>query len=797
MNKNILNIVALLIAGTSAALGQTSIEGRVLDGATRQPMEYVNIVLYHEQGDSIITGTVTDGEGQFSLHNVVAGSYRMDCRFMGYETKTLTDLRVRDFRLDLGVIILTPTTIGIGDVVVQGVRPTFTYRIDKKVIEVDQMNTSISGTAADVLVNVPSVTVDIEGNVSLRGSGNFIVLIDGRPSILDAQDALQQIPASTIENIEIITNPSAKYDPEGTAGIINITMKKHRARDWSGLVNGNLGINEKYGGDMLLEHKNGSSSTLLGVDYNNRSSPGTSSGEERYVYQGNTSVIQTSGDMRFLRNTFGLRAGTEFGFGEGGSATINGRYGTRDHQRNSSLQHESWSGSPPQPVSSRNLIHRSRGGNFFSLNAGYQYAFDPEVPGHKVNADVMFRYRDSDELTKSELLAGQELLNGRKTTEAGPSRDIDARLEYVFPFSETNKFEAGYHGEIDFDEEGTTLSEIDSSTREYVQPEQFSNYVRYRDNGHAFYSLYAGELDDFGYQAGMRGEYTLRSIRLARGNEFLIDRWDFFPTLHVSYKFSGDNQLMASYTRRIDRPRGWELEPFETWIDANNVRRGNPSLIPEFIDSYELGAQTLLGQVSLSTEIYHRVNHNKIEDVRSVYSENVSLTTVSNVGTEYSSGIEFLATLDVIRDWNVNLIGNAYDYRIKGILFGESFSTRSFNWSARFNNLIKLGLATQLQVNARWNSPSVSPQGRSEGFVSVDLAAKQEFMSKQLSLTLQIQNVLGTALHEFTSEGPGFYSYSHYKMESPVVMLTARFSINNYPSDRERDGDGGSGDEEF
>jgi outer membrane receptor protein involved in Fe transport len=296
----------------------------------------------------------------------------------------------------------------------------------------------------------------------------------------------------------------------------------------------------------------------------------------------------------------------------------------------------------------------------------------------------------------------------------------------------------------------------------------------------------------------LRGEYTKRAIQPGADREFVFDRWDLFPTAHLSYRFFSGTQMMASYTRRIDRPGGRELEPFETWVDANNVWRGNPLLLPEYIDAYEVGAQVLLGQVSLSLEAYHRVEHNAIEDVRSVYSQSVTLTTPENVGREYSTGVEFLSSVDAGKIWNVNLIGNAYEYRIKGTIFNEPFARRSLNGRIRFNNMISIGSSTQVQVNAMWNSPSVSSQGRSEGFVSVDLAARQELFSKQLSATLQVQNLLGTARHEFRSEGPGFSSYSYRKMKSPVVMLTLRFTVNDYEPEREGELDnGGGGEEEF
>lgn len=429
----------ILIAVQESAARQT-ISGRVLDGTSGQPMEYVNVVLFDTR-DSIVTGTVTNAEGVYELPNIAQGDYYAELRFMGYETETVRSIAVRDAPVRIDAVLLQPTTIGLGEVVAEGGRSTITYQIDKKVISVDQMATVISGTAADVLSGIPSVTVDIEGNVSLRGSGNFTVLIDGKPSILDAQDALQQIPASSIENIEIITNPSAKYDPEGTAGIINITMKKQQGSGWSGMANANVGLKDKYGGDMLFEHTDGSTSALLGLDYNRRTMPGTSEGEERYDFQGTSSLIQSTGDMKMQRNNLGVRGALEFPVGARSSFAVTGRYGTREWKSSSSLLHSAWSGGV-EPVVSRNHLQRQRGGTFAGLDVGYRQALGAH--GHRFSADVMFRYRDSDELTISELFDAARLTGGRRTTEDGPSREVNARVEYVLPFSEATKFEAGY-----------------------------------------------------------------------------------------------------------------------------------------------------------------------------------------------------------------------------------------------------------------------------------------------------------------------------------------------------------------
>jgi outer membrane receptor protein involved in Fe transport len=286
---------------------------------------------------------------------------------------------------------------------------------------------------------------------------------------------------------------------------------------------------------------------------------------------------------------------------------------------------------------------------------------------------------------------------------------------------------------------------------------------------------------------------------LTQDENFTIDRWDFFPTLHTSYKFSEGTQLMASYTRRIQRPHGGELEPFYTWIDANNVRTGNPGLLPELIDSYEAGIRTFVGNISVSFEIYHRVTNNKTEHIRSVYGENINLDSVFNVGKDFSTGGEMMFLFDPMENWNINLMANLYDYRIEGVLYDESFFRKSFNWNTRFNNMFKLGQDTQIQFNVNYNSPTVSSQGTLEESYSADVSINQDFFEKMLSLTLQIRDIFGTAKYEYTYSGPNFYSYSYSKRESPIVMLNLRLNFNNYePEGNHEEGeDQNSGGQEF
>jgi outer membrane cobalamin receptor len=764
-----------------------TITGKVIEAGTKQPIEYANIIIFRTGDSTQVTGTISDAEGMFNLSPVPPGSYYVNIQFIGFDRETRENISVNrnNLNIDLGTIELHSGAINLDNVVVEGERNPISYQIDKKVIDVNQIPVAMSGTAADVLENVPSVTVDIEGNVSLRGSQNFTVLVDGRPSVLDAQDILQQIPAGTIDNIEIITNPSAKYDPEGSSGIINIIMKKTRQAGFGGIANLNAGLNNKYGGDALFEYRYDGISTNLGLDYNNRTSPGTSREERSTTVNNITSYTNRTGESNRGRRMMGLRGGLEYRLTDSDVLAFTGRFGDREMRSSSFQDHYQWDQLNPQQNYFRNNSRFERGGFFYALSLNYIKAF--EGKGHQLMSEISFRKNKSDENSLTELYTEGNLFDGKKSTEAGPSSDIEGRIEYILPIGQTSRFEAGYQGESDYSEDETGYYQSDLAGN-YIYFPEFSHSTISDEQEHAVYSTYSGESGNFGYQAGLRGEYTYRSIKVDTFNPFVIDEFDFFPGIHTSYKLSEGNQLMASYTRRIQRPRGWQLEPFDTWSDANNIRRGNPSLSPENIDSYELGVNTFFGLLSVSTEVYYRIVHNKIEHLRSAFADNVTLTSFGNIGKDYSLGSEIMLNYGFGKFWEIRLMGNLYNYRIEGVIFNEEFSRESFNWNSRFNNNFRFG-DTQFQVNFSYNSPSVSAQGRSEGFLSTDLAVRHDILNRALSLTLQVRNLFG-AKYEQTSSGPDFYAYNYHQRESPMVMFNLRFNINNFRNNDQRNREG-------
>ncbi len=765
------------------------IRGHVFDSELETPIEYANIVLYRERDSLQVTGTVTNPDGDFQLTNIRPDAYYLQISFIGYQVHTIGNIKITPTapEVNLGNISLEQTILQVEGTEAVAERPALSYQIDKKVVNVGRQTTAVSGTAVDVLENVPSVDVDIEGNVSLRGSENFTVLIDGRPTVLDPSEALQQIPASIIESIEIITNPSAKYDPDGISGIINIIMKKKRLQGISGLTNLKFGLDNKYGGAALLSFRKGIYNVYIGADYSKMTFPGTRYIENMTMQNDTTSYVFSNGDSRWQMNPYGVRGGIDLAFGARDKLSLTGRYGNWGMQSTSATDYDEWS----EPGSGHSLYlsksDHERLHEYYSSTLDYLHHFPQK--GHQISVETYFNRSQGDEESTSELFDTTGIItSGQRNGEKGPSTMLRSKLDYTLPLQKNNKFELGYQSRINRSENISDMYEYDTLTGAYEFMPLFSHTSKYTHDIHSLYSMYSGEWGRFGYQGGLRGEYTYRLIELVGETEsFTIDRWDYFPTAHISYQFPGGQQIMASYTRRIKRPRVWWLEPFLTWSDAYNVRKGNPALKPEYINSCELGFQTFLGKSLFSTEAYYRIVQNKVERVRSVYSDDVFLHTVENVGTDYALGVEFMLDLKLLKWWNINCTADLYDHRIEGVLYGEQFSEHNFNWSTRFSNELKLLKDTKLQINGRYRGPRVTAQGERESYFTTDAALKQEFLNKQLSVTLQVRDIFGTSRREHSSEGPDFSSYSYFTRKSPVVMLNISYNFNNYKADRQHD----------
>ncbi len=771
-----------------------SISGKIIEKGSSTPLEYANVAIYSSRDSSLAGGGIADKNGVFSISELAPGKYYLDAKFIGFEHTKIQDIRIgrESIKVDLGVIELVPASENLGEVNVYAQDKPIVYEIDKKIVDPAQFPTAANGTAVDILANTPSVSVDIEGNVSLRGSSNFTVLIDGRPTPFSASDALEQIPAGTIRTIEIITNPSAKFDPDGNAGIVNINLKKTKMTGITGIVNANADTYGSLSGDFLFNFKTGKFNFFIGGNKANRKHIGES--EMLNITYGEDTLTTTSFGVNDRgHDSKSLKAGFDFFINDYNTISVSGNINGRT---NAGGGIRDYSESSTNGYSLNTLTKSNDSGESMNYSFSVDYKKTFKKKGQEFAAYVFYRSGKGEDYSYFNRYVNDTVLyNGQKNWEIGTDDDIRFKIDYVHPIKDKMKVEAGYQTRIDdsFEWNDVHWYSVEdnyepSSSSAYYTDSDFKQYI------HSLYSTFSNSGKVFGYQLGLRAEYTDRSITYSGSQEvFGIKRWDFFPTAHLSFKISDEHQLTTSYTRRIQRPRNWFLEPFMTYMDAYNVRKGNPALEAEYVDSYELGYQYQLKKGFISAEVYHRQTNNRIENVRSVYSGNVMLQTVANIGKDYATGVEFMANYNITKWWMANLMGNLYNYRLKGQLYGRDVDQSSLNWNARLSNTFIVTKTTKIQFDGMYNSPTTSAQGSRDGFAFASIAVRQDLFKNKLNITLSARDIFNTAKFGFESKGPNFYSKSKSDMKSPVISLTLSYKINNYRQQMKKNGENGEG----
>jgi outer membrane cobalamin receptor len=765
------------------------IRGFVIDAESRQPIEYATIAVFPHGETVPLTGAVTETSGRFRITGLNDGVFDVEISFMGYKAQKKQSLSVKAGAqvIDLGQIMLVSSSEKIEQVDVVATRNSVEYKLDKKVVTVSKQLSAASMSAVEVLENVPSVKVDLEGNVSLRGSSSFTVLIDGRPSILDPSDALKQIPASSIENIEIITNPSVKYAPDGTSGIINIILKKNRMQGIQGQISANVGRDNKYGTDVLLSMRKNRFNFTLGGNFDNMEFPGFSYSDRTTFSNNDKYNIIADGERRFQRQGGNVRFGVDYDLTEKDVITIGGRIGKNKMNHGSELKYtQSINGGADSVSWSEQDNERKM--DFYSGNISWQHNFDKK--GHNIITMLDVSGRSADGGNESFRRDGQySVLSSTRNVDDNKDRRTELKIEYTLPFSQDSRFEAGFQGRLNSKDIKTDLYLND------VFNTDFSNSADFRQDIYSTYVSYSGKLASLGYQAGFRTELLDREIEVKEtGNKYTTQRWDFFPTVHLSYQLPKEHQLMLSYTRRTARMWDMILFPFLQYVDDFNVRTGDPDLKPSLIDSWEAGYIKQFKNAQFSAEVYHRVTHDKTEFILGSYENNVAIQRPMNIGKDYSTGIEGNLNFKVKKVWEPTIMASVYHYKVNSYGTGSKKTRESNNWDLRFNNNFLLMKNLTLQANANYSSPTVNAQGTTEDYYSIDGALRMEFMQRKLSAVFQIRDIFQTSIRESTIDTESVKAYTKNYNRAPMFSFTVTYRLNDFKPKRNARMSGG-GDE--
>jgi len=770
------------------------IHGSVIDNSTNKPIEYANVVLYSVADSSIVSGSVSDVNGKFTLSELPYGRYYIVANFIGYEKITVNQIAVnpRNKSLVLEPIKLSVASNQIDQVNVVADRAMVEYHIDKKVVNVSQNLNAQGGSAVEALENVPSINVDIEGNVELRGSENFTVLIDGRPTVLSGSDALRQIPASTIENIEIITNPSAKYDPEGVSGIVNVIMKKQKQRGYNGVVNASIGTNDKYTTDFLLNLRTGKFNFIFGANY--RTSPFSFDSEmTRETYRGDTTIFLDATINRvFNHGGYGVKSGFDYYINDRNTVQLQGSYGRYMFDRDINFFYNSWA--------SYDMIHEYKknenvfyvGGNYYTVSFDFQHQF--EKPEHKLALAAYYSsHSGDDDQDVVQYVADSNFspLNIEpaqyRTAEEANRTSLRLKLDYTNKFSEKSKLEAGYQSELNNSDADYVYENFDNELDLWYVNTNYTNLLETWKYIHSAYVTYSNQFAGFEFLVGLRGEYTDRAInQLTTDEEYSINRLDMFPTLHISRQLLNKQQIQASYSKRIHRPDDRMLNPFPMNVDEFNISVGNPKLEPEYTHALELNYQKRYDVSYISVEAYYRYTYNEFSRTATPNEQGALVRTVENMDNEDALGIESMANLSLFKWWEFAGGVNFYRYSIEGNVADRQVSAHSINWDFRLNNTFTITPSTRLQVTARYQSGSATEQGESKGSFMSSITVRQDLFKRKFSISLAIQDPLRTGKRENYINDPAFYAHETFRRESPVIMLNLSYRINNYKPERDR-----------
>lgn len=779
--------------------GRGSVTGKVIDAETNEPIEYANISIYKMPDSSLVTGTISNADGYFSINKIPFANYSLILDFIGYKQKGITNISItsQESDLTLQAVKLNKVAYEMDEVQIKADAPRVQYQIDKKVINVSRDLTSASGTAVDALENVPSVKVDIEGNVTMRGSSNFKVLVNGKPTALEGSDALQQIPVARIKNIEIITNPSAKYDPEGTGGIINVIMKEQKYEGLSGTFSAGIGLNDKYNAEAIVSYKKGITKITGGFDFRDQHYQGEHT-RERTTYEPDTTYHLFYDGIRYLyRGGMSGNLGIEMNITPKTNIGISGKYGIFrfGHGSDYNVQKDI---SPGKTMYYTTASYEPFKRTYYAVNMDFDHHFSDKAHLLKGFIHWTDRWGDSknntvESLTDNEWNAIPMTTDSIETIETDASNKFHFQLDYSNPFSKNGTLDAGIQTRIENDDEKYTFNEYSYATG-WATNNHYNNNMEYERNIHAGYITYSNLFWDIGVKGGLRLEYTNRNIDVYPDTSFTIKRYDFFPTMHLTRELSGNNQLQLSYSSRINRPRGWYLEPFVSYMDKDNIRQGNPELKPEYIDSYEANWQKRWNGSFISIEGYYRFTDNLIERYAEYAGNNIVIHTFENVGTSFALGTELMINYRINKNIICNLTGNIYHYKIKGNLGSSLTKNESINWDIRSNNSLDISQNTKVQFTLQYEGPSATSQGIREGYFMANTGIRYEFWNSKASATLNVRDVFGTRTREFRKTTDVFAGHSKMKFESPIAIFSLKYYLNREKQKRDKPG-GGHGDE--
>ena len=731
---------------------KTVISGTVVDKASQQPIQFVNVLLLNRNDSTTVSGTVTDKKGKFIIVDILPGNYLLRYSYIGYNTSINQDLKItgEQNNTTLGIVEMSNDAKKLNEVVVTSTKSTLNTSIDRKVYNVEHDITSKSGAASDILKNIPSVEVDIDGNVSLRGSSDVTILINGKPSPLMGKtraEVLQSLPANSIQRIEVITNPSARYRPDGTAGIINIVLKKNVKRGWNGIATANTGNKERYNGSLSLNYNPGKINLFGSYSFRQDSRTRINNINRTYFDSlGKVSSFYTEANTSKLRPLTNIvNAGIDYTLNEHNSIGISGNYFYRKLVKHDVVNKFTYNNQNVLFDNYDRLRYDPEFERQANVTAYYAHKFKKE--DHEIRME--FNTSGSNEVEDNHYWNLYKLpllpTSYDNTIIKQADRENQLTIDYSYPINESSTLEAGYDGSVNKQDFNFYGEFYDATQGKFIKDIVKSNQFLYKESIQAVYITYQKSYKAFGYSAGLRAEQVIINGKLSTLDSSIKNNYfKLYPTLHLSYKISDAKEIQLNYSRRINRPDADQLNPFPEYRDPRNLQAGNAKLLPEIINSVEFGYKWQNKNFSFVPSIYYRYKTNGFTQVIKNINDSTLLTTSENLANDQSAGLELIFSAKAGNFFSANMSSNIFYNQIDASNIGYSQTKSIVSFSTNINSTFTITKNTMLQLSANYRSARLTPQGKVFPTVVANIGMRQDLFKKKVAVTFTASDLFSS-----------------------------------------------------
>lgn len=815
--KNYFNAFLLFLFVSTAAFAQgnkVKITGKVTEQETKQPLEFATVSALSTSG-TVAGGGLTDAEGNYNFE-IAPGTYTIKIEFISFKP---TELPARAFteNTDLGTSALAPDAQLLQAVEVKGERTTVEIKLDKRVYSIGNDMMVKGGTISDVLDNVPSLSVDSEGNVALRGNQSVTILIDGRPSTLagsNVAEVLRLLPADSVDKVEVITNPSARYDAEGGGGIVNIILKKGKADGFNGSITATTGTPDNHGFMANLNLRSTNFNLFSNIGYNYRKNPGNSFTDSRYldpVTNETQSFTNERRDNERLRKGYNASFGMEWFLDK----TITWTNSVNFRRNKGGNEVDTYYDNYFADGSFRNSVFRYNNQDDQDDNVQFSTSLTKKFneDGHelKIDASVSKSMEDENAVINNTNIAG--LSTSPDSFERTLNDEVQNRsllqADYVLPIGKDSRFEAGYRGSFATLETDAKAERQDPLTGVWEDNPNFTNFLEYKEYVNALYTQFGSKINKFSYMFGLRWEDSNIDVNLIDKGQYNNKRYNnFFPSAFFSYEFSESSNVSLSYSRRINRPRGRFLNPFSGLESNINIFRGNPDLDPSMTNSIDLGYLKRWGKVTLNTSAYLNITEDGFQFVRQrngqVSPEGipVTLTTPVNLSKEYRFGFEFNINYNPFRWWRINSNFNFFRNQTDGdfnftyidentgiaVNDYQNFDFTAYAWTTRINSKINLPWKIDWQLNGNYEGTQKTAQGSRRGVASANTSISKDIFKDKATIALNVQDIFNSRKMKNQTDIPfRVESYSEMQWRQRQITLSFTYRFNMTKADRQKE----------